>query len=107
MSRKASPFDLLFTAHRMWWLAAETNAVMAMRLMGMGGMWNVTKGEDARMWNEKPAAFQQSAIAATTAMMSGKRPDQIVDAAMRPLGRKVSANRRRLAKRGPLGKGQS
>ena len=79
MKRSASPLDLLFTANRMWWLAAETNAVMTMRMLGMGGMWNVTKGEDARMWSEKPLAFQKSAAAATAAMMSGKRPDEIMN----------------------------
>ena len=96
-----TPLDFMVTANRMWWLAAQANTVMAMRVMGMAGLWNVTDREDARMWSEKPEAFQRSAMAATQAAMSGKRPDQIVYAALAPLDRKVGANFRRLTKRGP------
>ena len=99
--RQATPFDFAATAGRLWWLGAEANMVMAMRMMGMGGAWNVTAGEDARMWSEKPIAFQKSALAATNAVLAGKRPDEIIDAAIKPLDRTVSANRRRLTKRGP------
>ena len=101
MKSYATPLNLMITANRLAWLAFEANAVMGMRLMGMGGAWNVTKGEDRRMWSEKPLAFQQSAMAATRAAMSGKRPDEIMNAAIAPLDRKVGANRKRLAKRGP------
>lgn len=101
MKYSATPFDIAAASCRFWWLAAEANSVMTMRMMGMAGGWNVTKGEDTRMWHEKPVAFQKSAEAATRALLSGKPPHKVAEAAMRPLDKAVSANRKRLTKRGP------
>ncbi len=79
-------------------LAAEANAVIAMRMMGLAGLWSTAPSETMRMVTEKPAAFAKAATAATRAAAKGRDP---VSAALRPLSREATANRRRLAKRGP------
>lgn len=88
------------TGVQMMHLAAETQAVIAMRMLGMVGFWPVSRTEAQRMWAEKPGAFVEAGGAAAMAAMQGKRPDQIADAAIRPLRKKTRANSRRLAKRG-------
>jgi len=101
MARKATPLDLWKTGYELWWLTAETQAVMAMRMMGMAGGWSVAKDEDLRMVIEKPEAFGRVVMATMTAVVSGQRPDQIVNAATKPLRHKTRANSKRLARRGP------
>lgn len=88
------------TGVQMMHLTMETQAVITMRLLGMAGFWPVSRTETQRMWAEKPGAFVESGGAAVMAAMQGKRPDQIADAAIRPLRRKTRANTRRLSKRG-------
>ena len=90
-----------------WWalgirttqMLAEANMVIAMRNLGAFGLWPVAASEARRMWMEKPGAFAESAGRATTAMVQMKRPDQIIDAALKPIGRKTRSNSRRLSKR--------
>ncbi|AZQ68877.1 antifreeze protein [Silicimonas algicola] len=89
-----------------WWglsirtaqMMAEAQMVMAYRMMGMAGVWPVSPSENARMMSEKIPAFISASGAATSAAMSGKRPDQILEAALRPIGLKTRANSRRLGK---------
>jgi hypothetical protein len=101
MSRRATPFDLWRAGMQGWMLMAEAQAVIAMRMWGMAGLWNVTPSENSRMVSEKATALPQSALAASQAAMAGKRPDEVMTAAIRPLRRKTGANARRLTKRGP------
>ena len=82
-------------------MMAEAQTVMALRLMGMAGVWATAPTEGVRMVFEKPDAFIRSASSATEAALAGKRPDQIAEAAIKPLRRKTRANARRLAKKGP------
>ncbi|MFZ5962184.1 antifreeze protein [Thalassococcus sp. BH17M4-6] len=96
----ATPFDLLGASLQMGYLAAETQSVMAMRLWGMAGLWNVTTSENNRMVDEKTPALTQSAMNAMFAAMRGERPDQIVVSAIKPLRARTRSNSRRLAKRG-------
>jgi len=96
-----SPAELLHLSTSWWLLMAETQSVVAMRLMGMAGLWSVSSGEDTRMVNEKAPALAKSLAAAATATMLGQRPDQIASAAIRPLRAKTRANSRRLARQGP------
>ncbi len=96
----ASPFDLWGASLQMGYLLAEAQSVIAMRLWGMAGVWNVTASERTRMVDEKPAALTQAAMNAAFAAMRGERPDQIVTSAIRPLRAKTRSNARRLAKRG-------
>lgn len=82
-------------------MALEAQTVVALRLLGMAGLWAVPHADDMRMVLEKPDAFVRSATAASQAMLSGKRPDQIATAAIKPLRRKTRANARRLTRAGP------
>jgi hypothetical protein len=100
-SRHATPADLIHASVTFWSLMAETQMVMAYRMLGMAGLWSVTGTENATMVSEKAPAFALAGQAAARAAMSGQRPDQIAVAAMKPLRRKTGANSRRLAKRGP------
>ena len=110
MTRKLpfDPSDQLVSVADIWRLqgqiammAFEAQTVVALRILGMMGLWAVTPSENARMVAEKPTAFLQSATAAMTAAANGQRPDQIVTAAVTPIRRRTSANVRRLTKRGP------
>ncbi|MGY9045648.1 hypothetical protein P775_21515 [Puniceibacterium antarcticum] len=101
MPRLATPVDLWNTTLQMTYLALETQSVMTMRLLGMAGLWNVTKSENTRMVDEKSPALLQSMMNAATATMHGARPDQIMNTAIKPLRAKTRSNSTRLAKRGP------
>ena len=79
----------------------EAQTVMTLRMLGMCGAWGTAPAESMRMVFEKPDAFIRSASSATEAMMLGKRPDQIAEAAIRPLRRKTKANAKRLRRAGP------
>lgn len=83
-------------------LLAEAQAVMAMRLFGMIGLWPLGPGEEARMVSEKLRALQESQAAALKAVMRGASPLGVAEAALKPVGRRTRANARRLAKPGKL-----
>ena len=82
-------------------MLAEANMVIAMRLMGMGGLWRVTAGENDRMVKEKTDAAIASGAAMTRAMMAGQSPAKVVLAGIKPVRAKTRANTARLGKRGP------
>ena len=92
LPRSATPADMMGAWMNMSMLMVETASVMTMRMMGMAGLWSVTKSENDRMVSEKSSAM---------ATMRGKRPDEVMNAAVKPLRRKTRANARRLGKRGP------
>lgn len=89
-----------------WWaiglrtaqMMAEAQTVMAFRLMGLAGTWPVSPSESSRMISEKAPAFLRAGGAAMQAAMQGKRPDQIFDAALKPIGRKTRSNAKRLSR---------
>ncbi|SFD50459.1 hypothetical protein SAMN04488523_101177 [Sulfitobacter brevis] len=93
-----NPQDMIRLSLQMSTLMVNTQTVMALRLMGMAGMVPALKGENNRMVSEKGPAMLKAYNAGAAAAMSGKRPDQIMIAAMDPLSKKVSANRKRLLK---------
>ncbi len=93
--------DLWKTSLQFGMMAAEANAVITMRLWGMGGAWSVTPHENTRMYTEKLEALSKAAMLGGFAAMSGKRPDQIMAASLKPVRQKTRANSKRLAKRGP------
>ena len=64
-------------------MMVEAQTVMALRLLGFAGIWSTTPAGAVRMVLEKPSAFIRAAASATEALMSGKRPDHIVGAAIR------------------------
>ncbi len=102
MPRIPSPFDYWRTALSAGQMMAEAQSVIAMRMMGMAGLWNVTKAENARMVAEKSDAIREAGMAAAGAMMRGQSPLAVAVAAMKPVKRRTGANARRLARRGPF-----
>ncbi len=96
MARQASPIDILRGGVELTNLLIETQMVMAYRTLGMVGLWSVAPGENQRMIAEKGPAFTEAALAASRAAMAGRRPDQIMDAWVKPLRRKTRSNARRL-----------
>ena len=101
MARSATPLELFKTNLEVGMMLAEAQSVIAMRMMGWGGLWSVTKSENNRMVSEKTEAITKSIQNATLAAMTGKRPDEIVNAAVKPLRQKTRSNVARLGKRGP------
>jgi hypothetical protein len=79
----------------------EAQTVIAMRMLGMGGLWSVSPSEKTRMVTEKAAAFSAAAMQGALAAAQGKRPDEIAQTMLRPIRRKTRSNSRRLARRGP------
>jgi hypothetical protein len=97
--RKAQK-DLLKLSMETGAMLAQANMVIAMRMWGMAGAWNVTPDENKRMVDEKGTAMLASGMAATAAVMQGKGPVDVALAALKPVARKTKANAARLGKRG-------
>jgi hypothetical protein len=95
---KSSPMAIWQAGFDAWRMLAEAQTVIALRMMGMAGVWTLAEGETMRMITEKQQAFAQSAADLTTAAMRGKPPEEILAAAVRPLGRQTRANARRLGR---------
>ena len=100
-----SPFDGMKSGFELARLAVESQAVVTMRLMGMGGAWNTPFDETYRMWREKPAAFAESAGRGVEAALNGQPPDRVMSAMVAPLSRDAASNRERLAQRGARKRG--
>ena len=101
MARQSSSFDFAFGPIAFWQMAVEAQTVIALRTLGLMGLWNTSPGEIPRMGIEKAEAFAQSAMAATQAALQGARPDQVALAGLKPLRRKTKSNAARLMKAGP------
>ena len=101
MHSQATPMDLWKGGLEIGFLMFETQLVMTYRLMGMAGLWSVTKLENRRMVDEKGPAFLEASVSATRAVMEGRRPDEVLGAWVRPLRLKTRKNARRLGRRGP------
>jgi hypothetical protein len=98
MARRTTLYDMMELGWAWSRLMAETQTVMTLRLLGMAGVWPVAPGENNRMVSEKAPAFARAQLAMTRAAMRGARPDQIIAAGLKPLGRKTGSNSRRLLK---------
>jgi len=96
-----TPAQMIALSMRTGFMLAEAQMVITMRMMGLMGMWRVLPSENARMSSEKVAAFGQSAVAASTAVLTGKSPAHVAEAALRPVARATKSNVKRLARRGP------
>lgn len=97
---RTAPFDMARAGFEMAKLGVEANAVVWMRVMGMGGAWNTPFDESYRMWREKPAAFTEAVGRGMEAAMRGQAPDRVMSAAIAPLSRDATENRARLTGRG-------
>lgn len=101
MRTTTSMFEMMRLSTQTGMMIAEAQWIVAMRLWGMAGAWNVTPGENRRMVAEKGPAMLASAMAAQSAMLRGASPAETMLAAVKPVRRKTRANARRLTKRGP------
>ncbi|QFU08042.1 hypothetical protein PARPLA_02562 [Rhodobacteraceae bacterium THAF1] len=86
------------TSFAFWRMMTEAQTVIAYRTFGMMGLWAVSPSENDRMVSEKMPAFLAASQAATMAAMTGKSPDKIAAAWLRPIGGKTRANQKRLSK---------
>jgi hypothetical protein len=102
MRRMFNPYDYWRAALSTGQMMAEAQSVIAMRTMGMAGLWNVSPGENARMVAEKGHAMRDAGFAATRAILLGKGPAAVAEAALKPIRRKTRSNAKRLARRGPV-----
>ena len=100
MRHRHSQTDVITLWNETAMMTLEAQMIIAMRLGGMAGFWDVTKAENNLMSTEKLAAAQASAFAAAAAMMLGANPVGVALAAIEPVRRKTTANARRLARRG-------
>ena len=82
-------------------MLAEAQRVIAMRVAGMAGVWDVTPAEDARMVAEKSHAAVASGQAMLRTAMAGGSAGAVALAGLKPVRAKTRANAGRLAKRGP------
>lgn len=96
-----TPIQAFSLSFKTGMMLMEAQAVIAMRMLGMMGMWRVTPSETARMSTEKVAAVGRSAVAAQQAALTGKPPAVIADLALKPIARRTRSNVKRLAARGP------
>ncbi|TKW67689.1 MAG: antibiotic ABC transporter [Paracoccus denitrificans] len=89
-------------ATRLWaqvaQIAIESQMVIGLRVAGMMGILPQSSNESHRMVMEKFDAAQESGTAMFRAMTRGASPDQVMNAALHPYGRRTKANARRLTK---------
>ncbi len=97
--RLSSLPQLLHTQMTLGMIAAESSAVIWMRMLGMGGMWSVTPHENTRMVTEKTAAYGKAANAAMEAAMKGHNAERVLAASFKPIRQATRANACRLTKR--------
>ncbi len=93
-----SPAEMLRLSIRTGLMLTEAQMIIAMRMMGMAGLWSVRPGENRRMMTEKLVAAQQSGMAASSAMMAGKSATEVAEAALASVARQTRANVTRLAR---------
>ncbi len=82
----------------LWTMMAEAQAVVAIRVLGMWGLVPASPRERCTMLAEKGPAFAEAALAAGMAAAQGRRPEAVLEAAVKPIGRLTRANVRRLTK---------
>jgi len=80
-------------------LGVEAQSVMAMRVMRLAAGGARAHSEARRMVAEKVAAAAEMQAAATAAIMMGRKDHVVAGKALRAVGKRVRANRRRLLRR--------
>lgn len=95
-----NPFDLWRLNRSLAEMGLEAGAIVAMRTLGMMGLWGVGRTEVFDMIAEKPPAFAEAWMEGLAAAMAGKGPDLVLAATLAPIGRKTRSNHRRLARQG-------
>jgi hypothetical protein len=79
-------------------LGAEAQMVIALRMMGLWGVWALPPGEQVRMVSEKQAAIGEASIGMANALLRGASAAAVVGAGASPVRRRVRSNARRLAR---------
>lgn len=82
-------------------MLAEAQMVVAMRLFGMAGLWNMAPEEPLRMVQEKVEAVAESAMSTLHAVFSGQGTAAVAMAALDPVRNRTRANMQRLQDSGP------
>ena len=100
MARKKNSSALWRNAMQIGMVMSEAQAVIAMRMMGMAGLWSVTPSENDRMVSEKVQALTRAMTDSARVAQRGGSTDQITAAAIKPIRNKTRANAKRLGKRG-------
>lgn len=95
-----SPFGFWRLQQDLTEMGFEAGAIVAMRTLGMMGLWGVRPSEVYDMIAEKPPAFAEAWIGGVAAAMSGAGPDRVLAASLAPIGRKTKSNHRRLSRLG-------
>lgn len=96
-----TPAQMINLSMKTGMMLVEAQMVIGMRMMGMAGLWRVLPSENARMPSEKLSAVTEAAMATSQAILTGKHPAMIAEAALRPVARATKSNVKRLARRGP------
>ncbi len=77
-------------------MLAEAQTVIALRLLGMVGLWPRLANEEMRMVSEKLAAAVEAQSAVLGAALGGASPVAMAEAALHPVRRRTQANVARL-----------
>ena len=85
-------------------LMAEAQVVIAMRMMGSVGAWNLGPAENIRMVTEKASAATDAGQAMSRAIWRGASPAETALAVMQPIRKRTKNNVKRLTARGPVKK---
>lgn len=101
MFRVMTPKQVLRLATQSALMMAEAQRVIAMRLAGMAGSWNVTGDEDTRMVVEKSEAAVASGQAMMRAVLAGGSAGAVALAGLKPVRARTRANAGRLTRSGP------
>ena len=100
MPRIFTPMDYWTNAIQCGCVMVEAQTAIAMRLMGVMGLWSVPETENRQMLNEKLFAFAKGTTDASLAAMSGKSPDVVTALAINPIRQTTRANQKRSTNRG-------
>ena len=82
-------------------ILSDAQSVITMRLMGLGGAWDIPDGEHNLMFQEKIPAFTEGLVAGTKSALAYATPEQVMQAMINPISDSARNNRTRLAKLGP------
>ena len=100
MTRNSTPLEYWGNAVQFGSMMAEAQSVIAMRMLGIAGLWSVAPDENKLMVSEKVSAISKGLTDASRAIMEGKRLDEIAAAAIKPIRQTTRANHKRLSNRG-------
>jgi hypothetical protein len=80
-------------------LGLEAQSVIALRMMRLASGGASAKAEMSRMMIEKGSAFAEAQVAATAAVMAGRKDHVVASKALKVVRKRVKANKRRLSRR--------